>query len=480
MKQSAKANYIFNISYQIFALLVPLVTTPYISRVLGADGIGSYSYTYSIVRYFWILSAIGIATYGAKTIGIHQESRKERSQSFWDIFSLKVILSAIMIGLYYLYVIFIAEDKLIASVQSIYLYGVLFDISWFYQGMEDFKKISIRNFIIKTISVIFIFVFVRDKNDLALYIIGLASFQALGSMSLWISLKKHIDIVKIRELKPLSCLKPSLILFIPSIATQIFAILDKTMIGRMTSSMFENGYYEQAFKVVDMLMIIVTSLSTIMIPIVSREHKNGNTELVKAALNKSFKFVVCLGLPMCAGLILVAPIFVPWFFSDEYIKATPILQVLSILFIFMGINSVSGNQYLISTNQTNKHIVMLLVGGAVNIGINLILIPKISALGAAYGSLLGEVVITVLELSYLHFSHQYSIGAFLKNIWKFAVAVLLMSGAGFLVQHFMPSKVYTMIAIAIVCVPVYFGSLVLMKEQFVLEEIKVILKKLKK
>lgn len=479
MKQSAKSNYLFNVSYQIFALLVPLVTTPYISRVLGADGVGTYSYTYSIVKYFWLISALGISTYGTKVIGIWQESREKRSQIFWDIFSLKVILSATMIFAYFLYVIFIAENKTIAAFQSIYLFEVFFEIAWFYQGMEDFKKISIRNFITKILSVIFIFAFVKDKDDLPLYIIGHAGFLLLGVIILWFPLKNYINKPNLKDLHPIRCLKPILLLFIPSIATEMFAVLDKSMIGWLTNSMEQNGYYEQALKIINMVMIVIITLNTVMIPKMSREFKNGNIESITSSLNSSFKFVFFLSLPMCVGVMLIAPIFVPWFFGKDFLPAVSILQILSLLFIFMGISGITGTQYLIPTNQTNKHIIFLLIGGAVNVTLNLILIPLIKANGAAVGSVAGEVTIAVLELGYLHRTKQYNIFDMLKKEYKFFIATAIMAVAGFLTTRFLPSNVLTMIITVIICCAIYFACLIILKEQFLLDQVKAIIKKIK-
>ena len=480
MKQSPKVNYLFNVGYQVFALLVPLITTPYISRVLGADGTGVYSYTYSIMRYFWLLSTLGIATYGTKAIGIWQESKEKRSQIFWDIFSLKVILSTILLIAYFLYVIFIAKNKNIAAIQSLYLIGVLFDVSWFYQGIEDFKSVSIRNFIVKALSVFFIFAFVKDKNDLPIYIIGHAGFLLIGVLIIWIPLKKYINTPNFKELKPFKCFMPSLMLFIPSIATQIFAVLDKSMIGWITGSMAQNGYYEQAFKIIDMIMVIITTLGTVMIPKVSREFKNGNKDVIIKSLDTSFKFIIFLSLPMCMGIIIVAPIFVPWFFGDEFVQATPILQILSMLFIFSGINSITGTQYLISTNQTNKHIVMLIIGGAVNIVLNLIFIPILNAKGAAIGSLLGEVVISVLEIGYLHITKQYNFFNIIKHSYKFFISIIIMSAVGFLITNHMQNNFVTMIVAVIACSATYIITLVILKEKFVLDEINAVLKRIKK
>ena len=183
---------------------------------------------------------------------------------------------------------------------------------------------------------------------------------------------------------------------------------------------------------------------------------------------------------MCMGIIIVAPIFVPWFFGDEFVKATPILQILSMLFIFSGINSITGTQYLISTNQTNKHIVMLIIGGAVNIVLNLIFIPILNAKGAAIGSLLGEVVISVLEIGYLHITKQYNFFNIIKHSYKFFISIIIMSAIGFLITNHMQNNFVTMIVAVIACSATYIITLVILKEKFVLDEINAILKRIKK
>lgn len=480
MRLSVKKNYIYNVSYQLFAILVPLITTPYTSRIFGADGIGVYSYTYSIVRYFWLLSALGVATFGARTIGIYQDDKYKRSYYFWNIFLLKIVLSTIMIFLYYMYVLLIADNKIIAMIQGIYLFGVLFDISWFFQGMEDFKKISIRNFIIKILNLIFIFVFINQDKDLWLYIFGLAFFQLIGSLSMWMLIPKYLHGINIKELRPFSMFKPVLFLFIPSVATQIFAVFDKSMIGWFTKSSIENGYYEQAFKIVDMSLIIITTLSTIMIPKISREYRNGNDKVVKNALFSSFKFVFLLAFPMCMGMVSISSIFVPWFFGEAYSGTVGVLCILSLLYIFMGINSVTGAQYLISTNQQNKHVKYLLIGGGINVIFNLILIPVIKSPGAAIASVLGEATISILELRYLSKSNQLRITDVTKSSFKFLISSIAMLGVILVLKVVFEKTFLAMIIMLVVGVITYFAFLIIMREEFVLQEMKKIVMKIKR
>ena len=478
MKSNIKKNYLFNVSYQIFALLVPLITTPYISRVLSVEGIGIYSYTYSMVRYFWLLAALGISTLGTRTIGVYQEDKEKRSYEFWNLFSLKFILSAIM-GIFYIsYVVFIANNKIIALIQGIYLLGVMFDITWLFQGMEDFKKVTLKNFFIKVLNIIYIFIFIKTPDDLAKYVFGLAFFTFIGNLSLWINLKQYVNKIKIKNLKPFKDFKLAAQLFVPSVATQIFFVFDKTMIGWFSNNSLENGYYEQALKIVDMTLVIITTLSTVMIPRIAQEYNKRNNKKIKEYLNKSFRFVFMLAIPMTLGIISVASIFVPWFFGVEYNKSIYILCILSLLYIFMGINSLTGTQYLVSTNQQNKHTKFLLIGGTCNIILNLILIPKFYSIGAAMSSVIGEFIITILELNYLNKTKQYNIKKIFKCAKNYVIAGIIMLVVLVLLKKFLDNNTLLLFVMIICGCITYILALLIEKDSLILGEINKLKKKI--
>lgn len=475
-KDSIKKNYIYNISYQIFVAMVPLITTPYISRILGIDGIGINSYTYSMVRYFWLLSALGTATYGIRIIGISQEDREKRTFEFWNLLALKFILSSICIIVYLIYIVMIAEYKKMALVQGIYLVAVATDITWFYQGMENFKKVTIKNFIVKILNVIYIFAFIKESSDLLKYAIGLAGFQLLGNLSLWFSLRKYVNLPKGIKLKPLDYLKPSSELFIPSVATQIFSIIDKTMIGWITGDPKENGYYEQAIKVIDVSLVIITTLGTVMIPSIARNYENNEKRAITNALNKSFRFTFFLSIPMIIGVFLISDKFVPMFFGEEYKKSAVILKVLSLMYLFMGINSITGTQYLISTGQQNKHTKFLLIGGTINIILNYILIHKILSLGAAIASVIGEFIVTLLEVIYLKNTKQYDLLKNIKIVKNYLISGILMGVIIFLLIRFVNNFI-NLIILILVAMVVYIITLILLNDQFTIEQIKKTIKK---
>ena len=479
-KQSVKTNYLFNAGYQLFALLVPLITTPYISRILGADGIGIHSYTYSIVRYFWLFSLLGISTYGVRKIGIYQDDIAKRSKTFWEIVLLKIILSSISIFLYSLYILFFSTNKVIAIIQGIYLIAVCLDISFFFQGMENFKKISIRNFIVKLINIIFIFVFIKDGNDLWKYVFGLSFFYLVGNLIMWFSLKGNIIKVSIKELKPFKDFNVILALFFPTIASQLYAVIDKSMIGWITDSFAENGYYEQSLKIIEMSLMLITTLSSVMLPKVARAYKENKTDEVQENMYKAYSFVWLLGFPMLFGILGISNILVPIFFGEGYDKVITILPIMSILFIFMGINFATGTLYLVSTNQQKVYNNHLLISGIVNVLLNFVFIYYLQSIGASIATVIGELVLLMLNLGFIYKTKQFNVYKIISLSKKYLISGLIMFICILVMKLFIPSNLIGLISIILFSMMIYAICLIILKEEMVFEYINEFKKKLKK
>lgn len=300
-RKSIKKNYLFNVSYQVLMLLTPLITTPYISRVLGADGIGQYSYTASIVSYFTLFAALGTGTYGQREISYFQDDRKERSQVFWEILILRTIMTLICSAAY-ITLIVVQKFSAIYMIQYLTLLNVCIDITWFFQGMEEFGKIVLRNTVIKVVNIAFIFIAIHTQRDLNLYVFGLTFTSVISSLSLWFYLPQYIDWINFKLIRISKHWRTAIRLFIPTIAIQVYTVLDKTMIGMFTISKIENGYYEQALKLSKMVLTLVTSLGTVMIPRIGYYFNQNNQERVKEYMYRGYNFVWFLGIPLCFRL----------------------------------------------------------------------------------------------------------------------------------------------------------------------------------
>ena len=241
-KKIAK-NYIYNLIYQVLVIILPLITTPYVSRILGAENIGIYSYTLSIVTYFVLIGSLGIATYGQREIAYVQSDKKKRSSIFWEIIIFRIITMIVVSIFYYFMYIKGTQYTSYYKILILELISNCLDISWFFQGMEEFKKTVLRNTIVKVLSIICIFSLVKTANDLSVYILIYALSNLVGNISLWAYLPKYIQKIDIKELKLLRHLRPVIALFIPQIAIQLYTVLDKVMIGAMVENKVESGYY---------------------------------------------------------------------------------------------------------------------------------------------------------------------------------------------------------------------------------------------
>ena len=470
MKQKSKVvkNYIFNTSYQLLAIIVPLVTTPYISRVLGAEGIGIYSYTYSIVSYFVIFSILGTATYGNRQIGILQDDPVGRSKKFLDILTFRLITSGAALVLYLLYVMLFAKNKGIALIQAFYLLATLCDTAWFFQGMEDFRRVAIRNYAIKLLNVACIFIFIRSPEDLWKYVLMLAGLTFVGNLSIIPYLKKYLVSVKGYRPRPFNDINIVIQLFVPAMALQLYEMLDKTMIGVITQSAAQNGYYEQSNKIVKMALIMVTALNTVLLPKSSKAFAESKLDEMKEYLYKSYRFVWFLGVPLMCGVIGIASVLVPVFFGKGYEPVITVLSIMALLFVPISLNSTSSSQFFISTGRQNIYTRCVLIGGGVNILLNALLIPHFKANGAGIASVAGEVVIMAGMLWYMGKNGHIKVLDVFTMSAKYLVAGAVMVGSLLFAASRMPLRVWSLAALIIGGAALYFAVLLIEKEYFVM------------
>ena len=225
---SVKKNFIYNLSYQILIMILPLITTPYISRVIGAEGIGIQSYTYSIANYFVLFAMLGINNHGNRSIAMVKNNQEKLNKTFTSIYLIQAVMSIIMIVFYIIYIIFFVKSyKIIFVIQLSYIIGALFDINWFFFGMEQFKITVTRNTIIKLMSVMSIFIFVKSENDLYLYSLILALGTLISQLILWNFIGKYVKFTKVKFDDVKEHVIPMLVLFIPAISVSIYKIMDK-------------------------------------------------------------------------------------------------------------------------------------------------------------------------------------------------------------------------------------------------------------
>lgn len=456
--------------YQVLNVILPLITTPYISRILGADGIGIYSYTYSIVSTFVMVGSLGIGTYGQKEIAAINDDRYKISRKFFEIQTVKTIAVTISALIFLGMLLFYKPYTLYFLVQIPYFVGAILDISWFYQGMENFKLVAIRNIIIKLASLFLIFALVKSKSHLVAYIIILSMAQVLGNLAMWVSLKKELVKVNKRQLYLKQHIKPTFVYFVPTVSYQIYAVLDKAMLGFIYDDTAENGFYEQAHKLINMVTMVISSYTIVMRSRMTVYFAKQEYSKIRMFLEKSMHFIGILVFPMSFGIAAIASNLVPWFFGDGYEKVTVLLYVFSPYFVFMGVCTCLGTHILTPSGQQGKSNVGQCISAVTNVCLNACLIPQLGAIGAAIASVISELIIVI---AYMHYTSEYMTYKKLFGIlYKYLIAATFMFIPAMSLSRALSPTLVNTVIIVVGGGSIYLLMLIILKDEYILNALK--------
>jgi O-antigen/teichoic acid export membrane protein len=390
-------NYFYNLLYQILLIIMPLITIPYVSRVIGAEGLGIYSYTNSIANYFVLFAMLGLNNYGNRSIAKVRADKKELSHTFWSIYITQFVAAISVVLLYVLYLnVSKSTNSNIATIQLLFVCSSLFDINWFFFGIEKFKLTVSRNILIKLLTVLFIFLFVKTADDLNIYTTILSGSILLNQIVLWGYLRKYVVWVRPAISDIIGHIRPNLILFIPVISVSLYKVMDKVMIG-MLSDMFQLGYYENAEKINSVQISISTALGTVMLPRMTNILVSGDNRRFQSVLRKSMQFVMFLSFALCFGIIAVASDFVPLFMGKEFIPSSAIILILAPIGIIISWANVIRTQFLIPNSKDKIYIFSVILGAIINLFLNLLLINKYGGLGAAIATLATEFIVMLYQ-----------------------------------------------------------------------------------
>lgn len=417
-------NYLYNAGYQILNMVLPLITVPYISRVLGAHDVGINEYTNSWVTFFYLMGQMGITLYGNREVAYHREDIYERSRTFWGVEALQLLtVSASLIAYLFAVFLFSTTFKHYFLLQGIWILATGVDVSWYFMGLENFKVTVVRNTLVKLASIVLIFTVIKDTGDLGKYIVILGSAQLLGNLTLWPYLRGNIVWVKIREWHPFSHFYPALLLFIPTITTQVYLVLNRLMLGRM-STQASLGNFGQADKIVKFVLAIVTATGTVMLPHVASKFAKGDIKGVRASLYSSFNFVSAISIPMMFGLMAIARRFAPWFLGADFNMAGEIMFLEAPIIVLIAWSNVTGTQYLMPVNRVKEYTTSVTIGAVSNVVFNLFLISGWGANGAAVATVCSEFLVTASQIMMIR--HTIRRRLMFKEVWKYFLCGLLM------------------------------------------------------
>ena len=417
-------NYLYNLSYQILTIILPIITVPYVTRIFTSEALGNYVFYNSIVSYFSLFAMLGIGVYGTKQIA----EASDVSSIFWNIYAIQLIASILAISVYVIALFSIPQmGGIIPLIVGITLFAKMIDISWLFSGKEDFKKITIRNTVVRLIGVISIFTFVKSSDDLYLYVFLIVIFDFLGQFVMWVPAKKFIKRPSFNANDIKKNLHPIVLLFLPQVAISLYVVLDRTLLG-LLGSYSDVGIYEQGQKLISILLKVVSSLGVVMLPRVANLLSERKDREAQNMVKFSFILYNLIIFPMIFGLIAVNEVFVKLFLGQNFQDVKYVLYIIVFNIMFVGWTNILGYQVLVVRNKNKEFMLSTTIPAFVSVAVNIAVIPFFGYIGASITSVVVEILVFGIQWYYSRNIINKNL-LFNKDLAKIILSSLVMFGA---------------------------------------------------
>lgn len=477
--KSIAKNSIYYLIYNVLNILFPFITGIYVARVLLPDGVGAVAYAQNIAQYFVILAFLGIPTYGLREIAKVKDDKEQLNRLYSELFIINFCSTIIFLSIYIGLILFVPKFS-----QNLSLYlivGILialnvFNISWLYEGLEEFKFESVRNIGFKAFSFVFLVVLVRGPEDVLWY----AAVTVVGTAGNYIvNMVYHGKFARFtfKNLKFKRHLKPILYLVAVNLAIEIYTMVDTTMIGIFCSD--ENvAYYSYGSKIQKILLQVVNTFTMVIVPRLSLYFKSEDLDKFNNLLSNTLRVILILAIPMVIGTQFVANYIIEILYTETYLPSAIILKILSVLLVISPIGYLLGSRVCLVTGHENKMLTSVTVGAVVNVIGNLILIPKYLEMGAAVASLISELVVMIIYL--LQSFKFYKLVSIWKNLLKVAIASFIMTICLLLCEIINITIIWKLIIEILSAMIVYAVMLIILREEDVLKVCLKVRQKIKK
>ena len=399
-KKSFKKNILYNSIYRCVVIITPLITSPYLARVLGAEKLGIYATANAFATYFVLIALLGVNDYGNRTVAQVREDRGRLSDCFWQIYYLQFFLTIVLSCIYLFSIRVFPRYFRIQLILGIYVVSSLFEINWFAYGMEQFKLTSIRSVVIRLLMVACIFLFVKGENDLWKYTLIIAAGNIVSLLVIVPLVFQYTDFRKPDFLEMKRHLRPDILLFLPIVATSVYQYLNKLMLGNWAVSA-EVGFYQNAENIITLPSFLTTAIVTVMLPYSSNLVAKGDNDGNEQLLQSSVKYTSILNLAMAFGIFSIAGDFIPWYLGKGFERSAVLIKLMAPVIFLNGLSSVLRYQYIIPHELDKANLVSMFSGAGADILFNLLLIPRYGAVGAAVATVLAYLVILLVQLFYI-------------------------------------------------------------------------------
>lgn len=477
--KTLKFNFVMNMILTVSNFLFPLITFPYVSRVLNPIGTGKVAFAYSIVSYFTIFAAFGVANYGIRACAQVRDNKDKLSKTVQEIMAINVVLMICIYIIYFLGINYIPElkaEKDLFLISGLNILFTIIGVEWLYKGVEQYFYITIRSIIFKAIAFVLIFVYVKSPDDYTMYAF-IIIFATVGSgvVNLF-NLKKIIYLKKYKNYSFIKHIKPMTTFFIITIAVAFYVYVNVAMLGFIKGNQ-EVGYYNAAYRIKDVMVSIITALGAVLLPRLSYYVENGMHDEFNNIIRKSMRFIFISSLPLVIFCILFARDAVLILAGPAYTNSIVPLQILSIIIFVVGVSNLTGIQMLIPLRKEKYLCYSVVIAALISISINFALMPKLGAVGTAISVVVAELSILSFQVFVLRKYFKILFGDL--NIIKVTIALLIASALSFCL-HFLPNldDFLSFIIRASAFFICYLMVLLIMKESFTTSTLKTISAKL--
>lgn len=462
-------NYIYNILYQLVRIILPMVLVPYTYAHITPSVLGISSFASNIMSWFILFGTLGVNTYGNREIAKVRDDKQKLNTAFFEILYMQILNMLIAMAAYYIFCLCTVKENLyVYLLTGITMIASMCDITWLFYGLEDFKKASVRNSIVKVLGVSLIFLFCKSPDDLWIYILINAGSELFGQIIMFAQLKQYITFEKVSIVQAYKHhFKATFQLFVPTIAISVYTMLDQTMLGYLYNAEHLE-FYKTSMNFVKMFLYFITSIGSVMLPRVTNVYYNDENGQEKAQnlVNTTMKIALLLALPMCFGMIAVAPNLMSWYLPTAPIIASLVCAGAPIV-IFISMSNVTGIQYMVPTGMYKRYSLSVVSGAVINFCLNLFSIPKIGAFGAVISSVIAEASVTLIQ--YVSVRKKVKITFNTKSYYVYLSASLLMLAVVYFEGKFLPVNVLGTLVQVGTGVIIYALVLIITKEDITMK-----------
>lgn len=468
---SIKTNIILNGLNTITGIVFPVVTFPYAARVLLPEGIGTINFLNSIILYIISLSTLGIPMYAVKEVAKYRDNKVARDRFTIEILLLSISLCLCAYVAVFLLAAFIPQihqDQLLFYILSLSILFTSIGAEWFYQGIEDFKFITVRALIIRTLAAASLFIFVKTPDDLIAYGFIIVGSTVGNQIVNFVHLRKHISLMAVRfkEIRIVRHIKPALKLFVLTLIISLYVQLNSIMLGFMSGEE-SVGFFTAGNKVSNIALTLITSIGTVLLPRCAHLIKSGDTYGFSSVINKSLNLITALAFPIMVGLMILATPVTMVFCGTEFSESISVLCITAPVILFISLTNLMGIQILYPMDKV-KFVIFSVSGGAItNLTLNLFLIPSYGAIGAAISTFFSELVVLLIQIVLGKSYYPFKISSMIN--WKVFVSTLIMGGAVYGCLLFAKTYMAQLIAGTFTGIIVYSAALLMLKDRIILE-----------